>query len=333
MKIVDIPKSGKSGRRVFYRRRSSQCWRVHVVPHDPRSVPQRRARRVFSAVSKAWRDVLTEPQRQAWLLAAAAVRSRPRLAQSGPLTGQMHFVRINSARARIGRELLLWPPERVVFGPNPVEQLSVTHDNGRLRLNLRVAGPVTEDIMVFGQAPCSAGWRKWRHGAYLGLLPTPVGGDCDITEMYVARFGEPKPGERVFIRTRQQTNGWEGRSHDTSALVTPKPVVPDQSRTGVSPVRAPIPSRRQAGALPYSVQQPHERVQIPFITLAFSVPCAVHKGVVPNQYRIRSQTTPLHCRPGTPRRRAIGQVGRLRRTFALGEAALNGPWYELWHHT
>ena len=126
---------------------------------------------------------MTEEQRQAWIASGAKVKSHPRLSQSGRLSGEMHFEGINSARARIGREMLLWPPERVVFGPNPVEGLTISSDNGRIRLRLRVSGPVTEDIMVFGQAPCSAGRKKWRHGAYLGLLPAPQAGESDITDL------------------------------------------------------------------------------------------------------------------------------------------------------
>ena len=77
--------------------------------------------------------------------------------------------------------------------------------------------------MVFGAAPCSAGRKKWRHGAFLGLLPAPVGGESDITELYVARYGEPEPGKRVFIRTRQQRGGgWEDHPRDVSEVVLAK---------------------------------------------------------------------------------------------------------------
>jgi hypothetical protein len=58
-------------------------------------------------MSKWWRDLLTQEQRWAWIAAAAKVQSHPRLGQSGPLTGKQYFVGINSARARIGREILL----------------------------------------------------------------------------------------------------------------------------------------------------------------------------------------------------------------------------------
>jgi hypothetical protein len=40
----------------------------------------------------------------------------------------------------------------------------------------------------------------------------------------VRRFGEPKDGERVFIRTRQQTNGWEIWNKDVSEIVPVRPL-------------------------------------------------------------------------------------------------------------
>ena len=65
----------------------------------------------------------------------------------------------------------MWePPARVVFGLSPVRELVITNDEGGVRLFLKLAAPPTEDIMVFGQAPCSAGRSKRRNVSYLGLL-------------------------------------------------------------------------------------------------------------------------------------------------------------------
>ena len=41
----------------------------------------------------------------------------------------------------------------------------------------------------------------------------------DITELYIARYGEPRAGEKVFIVTRQQKDGWEGLDQETSEIV------------------------------------------------------------------------------------------------------------------
>jgi hypothetical protein len=90
---------------------------------------------------------------------------------------------------------------------------------------LKAHGPVTDDVLVFGQAPCSAGRSKRRNVAYLGLLPPPKDGVSDITDIYIARYGAPKPGTKVFIVTRQQQNGWEGALKETSDIVPPAPEV------------------------------------------------------------------------------------------------------------
>jgi hypothetical protein len=164
MKILETARSGRWEDRVYYMRGGKLCRRRYVKPTRRRIGATARARGALGAMSKWWRDLLTEEQRLAWIAYAAKVQSHPRLGQSGPLTGEQYFVGTNSARAGIGRELLLWPPERVEFGPNPVEGLSISWENGRMRMAVRVVGAVVEDIMVFGAAPCSAGRKKWRHG-------------------------------------------------------------------------------------------------------------------------------------------------------------------------
>ena len=47
-----------------------------------------------------------------------------------------------------------------------------------------------------------------QHFPFLGLLPPPIDGWSDITELYVARFGVPKAGTAIWIRTCQHIDGW-----------------------------------------------------------------------------------------------------------------------------
>jgi hypothetical protein len=42
-----------------------------------------------------------------------------------------------------------------------------------------------------------------QHFPVLGLLPPPIDGWSDTTELYVARFGMPKAGKAIWIRTCQ----------------------------------------------------------------------------------------------------------------------------------
>jgi hypothetical protein len=111
----------------------------------------------------------------------------------------------------------------VAFGLSAVGELVAENTEVGVRLRLRITGELNEDVMVFGQEPCNSGRSKRRNVAYLGLLPPPVDGWSDITYLYRARYGEPRPGTRVFIVTCQQKNGWKGMDRETSALVPDRP--------------------------------------------------------------------------------------------------------------
>ena len=325
MTILGIPRSGRDGGFVYYMRGRKLCRRRYVIPKNVRTAGRGRARGAFGAISKAWSRVLTEEQRQAWSAAAAKVRSHPRLWQAGWLSGQTFFAGINSARSRIGRErLLLWPPEPVMFGPNPVDGLSVSEEQGRLRLRVRVAGPVIGDIMVFGAAPCSAGRKKWRNGAFLGLLPAHVGGESDITELYVERYGEPKAGERVFIRTRQQRDGWEDDDKDISGVVQRecrrrKAERGMVARRGLAEIRRKPENRSPNAAWSGGLLRSPGRL--------------VLKRCTREQYRSAPIPPPWQCRRGE------GEEGRLRNAECglrnRGEAVgrRKGHWRELWRGT
>ena len=53
----------------------------------------------------------------------------------------------------------------------------------------------------------------------LGLLPAASGGASEITDMYAKKYGIPREGSRVFIRTNQEIDGWEDAFKQTSAVV------------------------------------------------------------------------------------------------------------------
>jgi hypothetical protein len=110
-----------------------------------------------------------------------------------------------------------------VFSQNKVGRLMIENGADGVRLYLAVSGELNEDIMVFGQEPCSRGRYKRRNVSYLGLLPPPIGGRSEITRLYQGRFGEPRPGQKVFLVTCQEKDGWKGLDLETSATVPEPP--------------------------------------------------------------------------------------------------------------
>ena len=263
MKILSEPSSGKIGNRVAFISRYGQCQREYLVPKNTWSSARDHMRGAFGRLSRAWSQLLTDEQRGAWDVAGSKVQSAKRLGKSGPLTGQLHFQGINSARACAGLDMLLTPPAPVVFGLNPVGQLVITNGEGGVRLLLTISGPVAEDIMVLGQAPCNSGRRKRRNVSYLGLLPAPQTDLSDITALYVARYGEPAVGQRVFIVTRQQKDGWEGFDQETHEIVPDRPA--EQQAAAAAALPLPILmhkgcTRDAQGTIPLPVPDSHATV-------------------------------------------------------------------------
>ena len=228
MKLLATPRTGSLGRETFYQSPFGLCARERTVPSDKPSNRKAAARSHFGVSSREWGVKLTEAQRQRWNTAALNVPSQPWMGQYSHLSGQQFCVQINSTLRCIGQAPVLEPPAPVVFAPNPVTGLEIVNDAEEgVRLWLNV-GTVNEDIMVFGQPPCSAGRMKHRRVYYLGLLGPASNGQSDITALYTARFGQPTPGQKVFIVTSQTKNGWKGVESVFSVIVPPWPAGGEQ---------------------------------------------------------------------------------------------------------
>src|ERR1019366_1309494 len=197
MKILDIPRSGKCGQTVAFQSRYGLCLRQYVPQKGALTPAREQVCAVFGGNSRKWSAKLGEEQRNGWVLAGAQVMSHPRLAQKGPLTGQQLWQAISTVRAIVGLPETLEVPPRPVFSHNSVGRLVIENGADGVRLFLAVSGELNADIMVFGQAPCSRGRFKRRNVSYLGLLPPPIGGLSEITHLYTAKFGEPRPGQKV----------------------------------------------------------------------------------------------------------------------------------------
>ena len=110
MKVLDIPKSGKCGNRVWQSNRYGQYSYPAFVPFNPRTPAQVAVRGSFGAVSARWRK-LTEAQRHVWCAVASTMKSKPRLQQCGPLTGFLLFVKVNVPLANRGLPQVDLPAE------------------------------------------------------------------------------------------------------------------------------------------------------------------------------------------------------------------------------
>ena len=89
-------------------------------------------------------------------------------------------------------------------------------------LKLRVPSPPAQYTLVQGAAPVRTGVRCVQHFPFLGLLPPPKDGWSDITELYVARYGVPKAGTAIWIRTCQHIDGWTDAPKSSASASKPQ---------------------------------------------------------------------------------------------------------------
>jgi hypothetical protein len=207
MKKLPVPQSGRKGDVVYLNTRYGQVLRQYVRPRDPRTPHQLDHRGNFAAVCRRWRTLSAE-NHAAWRVAAARNYLVTETGRRVQLNGYTFFVRINLRRADLGLPEFDLPPDQPDFSPNPVDELVVTNTGGRITIRLRVSGTPAEYTLVEGPAPVRTGVRRVQHFPFLGLLPPPIDGWSDITELYVSRYGVPKAGTAIWIRICQHIDGW-----------------------------------------------------------------------------------------------------------------------------
>jgi hypothetical protein len=220
MKISSIQKSGRKGAVVYLNTRHGKVARQFVRPSNPRTAEQQGHRNNVRAVTGRWRTLSAE-QQAAWCAATANKCFVTETGRRVRLNGYHHFVSLNTRRADLGLPQFDLPPAEPVFSDNPMGELVITNTGGRITLKLRVPSPPAQYTLVQGARPVGTGVRCVQHFPFLGLLPPPADGWSDITELYVARYGVPKAGTAIWIRTCQHIDGWQDVPKVARARVPP----------------------------------------------------------------------------------------------------------------
>jgi hypothetical protein len=217
-KRISVPESGKCGPYVNLATRYGQVQKQLGSVRGPRTPDQMACRSNMAYVARHW-QFLTDEQCTAWDLTAANSAVMGFLGRSTSLPGYNLYVQTNVFRMDIGLSVFDLPPALPPFSPNPAAELLATIEGGVFKLKLHVLGEPVEHTLVLGARPCSAGRRCVQHFPFLGFLPAPVDGWCDITDLFVKRYGVPAAGRAIFIRTRQHINGWNDPPQQVRAIV------------------------------------------------------------------------------------------------------------------
>jgi hypothetical protein len=207
MKIKSIPKRGRKDSVIYSETRHGNVARSFVPPYNPRTAQQQAHRHNVRTVLGRW-GTLTDEQQAAWRVTAANKWFVNDEGRQVRLNCYNFFASLNIRRADLDLPQFDFPPAEPSFNKNPVDELTASFAGGVFTLKLHVSSPPAQHTLVYGAAPVRSGVRYVQHFHFLGLLPPAKDGWSDITELYVARFGEPKPNWAIWIRTCQHIDGY-----------------------------------------------------------------------------------------------------------------------------
>jgi hypothetical protein len=185
----------------------------------------------LTELSKRWGTVLSEEQREAWRQFGAAFPIVDVFGNTIALTGIAAYQRVNRVRALLGLAPLDDPPANMdVVAPESAE-LQLAWSGTPPALSLKVAftpspAPDGHHVEVWATKGLSAGRAFVSSELRLvAVSPAAQTSPFDFTSDYIARFGQPTAGQKIFVEVRfaNSANGAQSRGLRAFAIVPPAP--------------------------------------------------------------------------------------------------------------
>lgn len=211
---------GKIGGHVASRNRSGAYFRTKVSGVNPQTTAQQSARLLLTNFSQAWRG-LTQAQRDAWDSAVPDFASTDVFGDLRNPTGKNLYTRLNINLQLSGGTPLTNPPV-----PTEVASFvatSLTAAVGASDMEIAFGGSSASDsIQIWMTAPISPGvsFVKNRY-RLLGVIAGNTASPYNAWTEYVARFGTPPVGQKVYVKLvgSNDTTGQTGIGTQTFDLV------------------------------------------------------------------------------------------------------------------
>lgn len=211
---------GKINGSVASKNRAGAYVRTKVTPVNPNTSYQQTARFTLTQLSQAWRS-LTEAQRLAWNAAVSDFQTTDIFGDLRKPTGKNLFTRLNINLTNAGQSIISSPPL-----PSQVEGCGLTG------LTISVGTPTYEvatvggaagiTMLVFATPGLSAGVSFVKSELRLiGTFAANASSPVDIETDYLAKFGAPAVGTKVFVEVIPVNNatGQAGTRSQVSAIV------------------------------------------------------------------------------------------------------------------
>lgn len=216
---------GKIAATVFSRNRGGAVIRNRIKPINRRSVGQSTRRQVLGSLASAWRG-LTQTDRDSWNGAAPNYPIQDTLGQTIFLSGEQLYIRFNANLILIGETAIDTAPAPFAFAiftvslavedPTVAAAFDVTFTPTPLTAGNTLAVFATPSLSPGVDAPNASRFR------FIGQIDPTDTSPADLVTEYVAEFGNPIAGQKVFVELRPiaTASGQPGTPLRASAIVT-----------------------------------------------------------------------------------------------------------------
>ena len=217
--------SGKIASTVFARNRGGAVIRNRIKPINRRSIGQSTRRQSLGSLASSWRG-LTQGQRDGWNSAAQNFPLQDVLGQTIYLSGEQLYIRFNANLELIGETPITNAPAPFAFA---VFTASLAVEDATVAAAFDVTftpTPMTagNTLAVFATGSLSPGIEAPSNGAFrfIGQIDPSDTSPADLATEYVAVFGDPIAGQKVFMELRPvaTASGQGGTPLRAQAIVT-----------------------------------------------------------------------------------------------------------------
>lgn len=189
---------GKLGGHVAAQNRGGSYLRTKVTPSNPQSTFQTGVRNLFGSISAGWSD-LTAEQRNAWNNAVDSWKKTNIFGDLKIPSGKALYQRLNQQAQVVGYSDLTTPPVKEDLPPSNVTAVAIDTTAETITATGLYNG-TNATVQVFSSGVVSAGTSFVKN--LMRVIGHSGGSAYDPSQAYtdyVARFGAPGAGEKIFI--------------------------------------------------------------------------------------------------------------------------------------
>jgi len=197
VKFLGPPSSGSEAGTTKAHNRFGQYTRNRRTPVNPRSTRQGVVRAAFSVASAAWR-ALTDAQRAGWKDLGLQMVRTGSLGETYTLQGNQAYVAVNAANAAAGNAQVSDAPALVT--PSALLTATLTLTAAAFSIAYTTTPlPAGARLFVFASPQQSAGRSFSSNLRLIFVSAAAAASPANVYAAYVAKFGVPIVGNRVFL--------------------------------------------------------------------------------------------------------------------------------------